>query len=147
MPHARLLWKTRLFALIVILTNTFGNFAIARGMKRLTTPADSLLQLIQAIFTPWVAMGICLLIVWLLSRMALLSWADLSYVLPVTALGYVANAGMGYYYLGEHITRERWGGTALIIAGTVLVGMRSKKADIQTVSAAQVGVAEPRGDA
>jgi uncharacterized membrane protein len=128
MPHARLIWKTRLFTVIVILTNTLGNFAIARGMKRLPAPADSPLGLIQAIFTPWVALGITLLIIWLLSRMALLSWADLSYMLPMTSLGYVANALMGRFFLGEHITMARWSGTALIIAGTVLVGMRAQHA-------------------
>jgi drug/metabolite transporter (DMT)-like permease len=125
MPPARLEWKTRLFAAIVILSNTLGNFSIARGMRRLAVPADSALHMVRAIFTPWVALGIGLLILWLLTRMVLLSWADLSYVLPVTSLGYVANALMGYFFLGEHITLSRWSGTLLIVAGTVLVGMGS----------------------
>ena len=125
MPPARLEWKTRLFAAIVILSNTLGNFFIARGMRGLAVPADSALHMLLAIFTPWVALGIALLILWLLSRMVLLSWADLSYVLPVTSLGYVANALMGHFFLGEHITLSRWSGTLLIVAGTVLVGMGS----------------------
>ncbi|HSR07222.1 MAG TPA: hypothetical protein VLM42_08740 [Bryobacteraceae bacterium] len=125
MPPARLEWKTRLFAAIVILSNTLGNFFIARGMRGLAVPADSPLHMLLAIFTPWVALGIALLILWLLSRMVLLSWADLSYVLPVTSLGYVANALMGHFFLGEHITMARWSGTLLIVAGTVLVGMGS----------------------
>ena len=50
---------------------------------------------LTAIFTPYVALGIVLLIVWLLSRMALLSWADLSYVLPLTAIGYIITALIG----------------------------------------------------
>ena len=125
MPPARLQWKTRLFAAIVILSNTLGNFFIARGMRGLSVPADSALHMLLAIFTPWVALGIALLILWLLSRMVLLSWADLSYVLPVTSLGYVANALMGHFFLGEHITMARWSGTLLIVAGTVLVGMGS----------------------
>jgi len=125
MPPARLEWKTRLFAAIVIVSNTLGNFFIARGMRGLAIPADSPLHMLLAIFTPWVALGIVLLILWLLSRMVLLSWADLSYVLPVTSLGYVANALMGHFFLGEHITLSRWSGTLLIVAGTVLVGMGS----------------------
>ncbi|MDP8988470.1 MAG: EamA family transporter [Acidobacteriota bacterium] len=125
MPPAGLEWKTRLFAAIVILSNTLGNFFIARGMRGLAVPADSALHMLLAIFTPWVALGIALLILWLLSRMVLLSWADLSYVLPVTSLGYVANALMGHFFLGEHITMARWSGTLLIVAGTVLVGMGS----------------------
>jgi drug/metabolite transporter (DMT)-like permease len=125
MPPARLEWKTRLFAAIVILSNTLGNFFIARGMRGLAVPANSALHMVLAIFTPWVALGIALLILWLLSRMVLLSWADLSYVLPVTSLGYVANALMGHFFLGEHITMARWSGTLLIVAGTMLVGMGS----------------------
>ena len=125
MPPARLEWKTRWFAAIVILSNTLGNFFIARGMRGLAVPADSALHMLLAIFTPWVALGIALLILWLLSRMVLLSWADLSYVLPVTSLGYVLNALMGHFFLGEHISMARWSGTLLIVAGTVLVGMGS----------------------
>lgn len=119
-------WKTRLFAAIVILSNSLGNFSIARGMKHLAIPEDARLRILQAIFTPWVALGICLLILWLLSRMAFLSWADLTYVMPVTSLGYVANALMGHYFLAEHITPARWAGTLLIVGGTVLVGLSAR---------------------
>ncbi len=70
-------------------------------------------------------LGISLLILWLLSRMALLSWADLSYVLPVTSLGYVASTLIGRFLLDEQVTPLRWAGTLLIVAGTVLVGAGS----------------------
>ena len=104
-PAARLRWKTSVFALIVILSNAFGNFFLTWGMKhRAETLTLSPLSYIQAIFSPWVALGVTLLIVWLLSRMALLSWADLSYVLPVTALGYVASAPLGHFFLNEQIS-------------------------------------------
>jgi multidrug transporter EmrE-like cation transporter len=76
-----------------------------------------------AMFTPQVALGIVLLIVWLLSRMALLSWADLSYVLPLTAVGYIITAIIGRVVLDEQISLARWSGTLLIVAGTALVGM------------------------
>jgi len=64
-----------------------------------------------------------LLVVWLLSRMTLLGWADLSYVLPVTAIGYVLTAILGKYFFGEQISWQRWMGTLLIMAGIVFVGM------------------------
>ncbi len=44
--------------------------------------------------------------------MALLSWADLSYVLPVTSIGYVLVALMGKLLLHEQITLKRWAGIA-----------------------------------
>lgn len=63
-----------------------------------------------------------LLILWMLSRMALLSWADLSYVLPVTSVGYVLVALAGRFVFGETIGPARWAGTLCIIAGMILVG-------------------------
>lgn len=119
----RLRLKTRVFTIIVISSNALGNFALALGMRNRTT--STALQYLAAIFSPWVMVGIALLILWLLSRMALLSWADLSYVLPVTSLGYVANALIGRWFLNEQITPARWAGTLLIVAGTVLVGVGS----------------------
>jgi uncharacterized membrane protein len=127
MPDARLIWKTRLFAVIVILSNAFGNFFLDRGMRGRATITP--LDYIAAIFTPWVMLGISLLILWLLARMALLSWADLSYVLPVTSLGYVASTLLGRFFLNEQVTTERWAGTLLIVAGTVLVGLGSHRGD------------------
>jgi drug/metabolite transporter (DMT)-like permease len=122
--HAeRLRWKTRVFTIIVILSNALGNFALAEGMRGRVT--QSIPDYLRAIFTPWVIGGILLLILWLLSRMALMSWADLSYVLPVTSLGYVANAVIGRLFLNETITASRWAGTLLIVAGTMMVGIGS----------------------
>ena len=125
-PAARSEWKAPLFALVVVLTNSLGNFFIARGMRGIPEQIRSPVQLIAAIFTPWVALGIVLLIAWLGTRMAFFSFADLSYVLPVTSLGYVANALMGHFFLGEHITPQRWLGTVLICAGAALVGRESE---------------------
>src|SRR5208282_4673075 len=105
----KLRWKTRVFAIIVILSNALGNFFLDRGMHgRITTTP---FEYVAAILTPWVMLGITLLILWLLSRMALLSWADLSFVLPVTSLGYAASALIGHFFLNEHITAHRWAGT------------------------------------
>ena len=64
-PDARLKWKTRVFAMIVILSNAFGNFFLDRGMHgRVTTTP---FEYVAAILTPWVMLGISLLILWLLS--------------------------------------------------------------------------------
>ncbi|HEY9142051.1 MAG TPA: EamA family transporter [Bryobacteraceae bacterium] len=116
---ARLRSKTWACALIVVLTQVFGNFFLKRGM-----PAElgSPLAYITVLFRPWVTVGVTLLVVWLLSRMTLLSWADLSYVLPVTSLGYVLVAFVGRWLLDERITRQRWAGILLIVAGVALVG-------------------------
>jgi len=122
--NPRLRWKTRAFAAIVILSNAFGNLSLTWGLRHGAeelTPSP--LSFLRAIISPWVSLGICLLIAWMISRMFLLSWADLSYVLPVTAFGYVLNALFGRLFLGEQITPARWSGTLLIMAGVILVGL------------------------
>ena len=119
--------KTRIFTIIVVLSNVLGNFFLDRGMHNRTTTTP--LEYVQAIFTPWVMLGISLLIVWLVTRMALLSWADLSYVLPVTSIGYVGSVLMGWWFLSETVSPTRWAGTALIVLGTVLVGRGTHKGD------------------
>lgn len=124
--NPRLRWKSRLFAAIVILSNAFGNLFLTWGMRHgAGTITGSPLSFIHAIFNPWVSVGICLLVIWMLSKMAFLSWADLTYVLPVTALGYVLNALLGRVFLGEDVTPARWAGTLLIMAGVILVGLGS----------------------
>jgi drug/metabolite transporter (DMT)-like permease len=117
---ARLRVKTWICAAVVVLSNVFGNFFMKRGMPpRLDTP----LEYISALFQPWVSLGVLLLILWMLSRMALLSWADLSYVLPVTSIGYVLVALTGKLLLHEQISAKRWAGIVLIMAGVALVSV------------------------
>ncbi len=119
--HLRL--KTRVLTAVVILANVFGNFLMGWGLKhRGVALGSSALEYLVVLFNPWVAAGVLLLTLWMLSRMALLSWADLSYVLPVTSIGYVLNAVMGRLFLAEHISAARWSGTLLIVAGVALVG-------------------------
>jgi len=131
--NPRLRWKTRAFAAIVILSNAFGNLSLTWGMRHGTEELTaSPISFLHAIFSQWVSLGICLLITWMISRMFLLSWADLSYVLPVTAFGYVLNALLGRLFLGEHVTPERWAGTLLIVGGIILVGLGNPNAGEST---------------
>jgi drug/metabolite transporter (DMT)-like permease len=117
----RLRWKTRFFLALVIVSQPLGNLSLTLGMKH--RALDSPLDYISAIFSPHVALGIVLLIVWLLSRMTLLSWADLSYVLQITSVGYIVTTVMARLVLHEQISMTRWSGTLLIVTGTALVGM------------------------
>ncbi|MGH9657416.1 MAG: EamA family transporter [Bryobacteraceae bacterium] len=113
--------KTHLLTAVVVLTNVAGNFSLSAGMRGAGTP-ESPLALLRALFDPAVACGVALLIVWTLAHMALLSRADLSYVLPVTGIGYVLAALAGRILLDEQVAPTRWTGIALIAAGVALVG-------------------------
>ena len=117
--------RVRIFTLVfgVICLNALGNLSLAWGMKH-SGESVSLnpLSFLRVMLDPAVATGILLLILWLLSRMTLLSWADLSFVLPLTSLGYVLAAVFGKVFLNETVTGTHWVGTGLIFLGTTIVG-------------------------
>lgn len=117
--------KLRIFLLVlaVIAFNAFGNLALAWGMRHIPQAAGfHPSHYLEAMLNPFVALGIVLLILWLLTRMALLSWADLSFVLPLTGVGYILAALLGHVFLNESVSGEHWLGAFLVFAGTALVG-------------------------
>jgi drug/metabolite transporter (DMT)-like permease len=114
--------RVYLFSFLTVISNVAGNSALTKGMHQLGDPGNTPLALIEALFHPWVAIGVTLLIVWTITHMALLSWADLSYVMPVTAIGYVVTAFAARFILNEAISPTRWAGIALITAGVTIVG-------------------------
>src|ERR1041385_1172465 len=124
--------KTLICATVVVLSNAFGDFFMKRGLPS-TAVLNTPLEYVTMLFQPWVTLGVLLLVVWQLSRMALLSWADLSYVLPVTSIGYVIVALIGRIFLHESISLARWTGIGLIMLGVALV---SGGTSVSTVASA-----------
>jgi drug/metabolite transporter (DMT)-like permease len=111
-----------LLALFLAL-RAFGNLALAWGAKHLPeTLAGNPLAYVRSVMNPGIAVGIVMLIVALLVRLALLSVADLSFILPMTAIGYVLAAILGRFFLQEVVTPQRWLAVALIFGGAALVG-------------------------
>lgn len=119
-------FRTFLLVTAVVLLNAFGDLSLTWGLRHIPqTLAANPLHYIEAMLNPFVAAGITMLILWLLTRMALMSWADLSFVLPVTSIGYVVVALLGRFLLHEHVSGERWLGILLILCGAILVGSSS----------------------
>lgn len=99
-----------------------GDSLLARGMKDLGgISLHHLSSLVLAILNPWVASGILLLLAFFASYMSALSWADLTYVLPATSLGYVLVALAAQFGFHEAISPTRWLGIVLITAGVGFV--------------------------
>jgi drug/metabolite transporter (DMT)-like permease len=99
-----------------------GDTCLSRGMTHLppialTHPAT----LVAAVFTPWIACGIALLIGFFASYLTALSWADLTFVLPTTAFGNVIVALLARFWLHEPISVQRWAGILLITVGVGFV--------------------------
>lgn len=117
--------------LLTLLLRPFGNLSLAFGMRHFPRLlAFEPLPYFQALLNPFVALGIGMLIVALLTRMALLSVADLSFVLPLTASGYIISVLLGKMFLGEQVRYNGWLGTFLIFGGVVLVGSTPEKSAV-----------------
>jgi drug/metabolite transporter (DMT)-like permease len=122
MAHIRPTPRQYMILGLVALCAPLGDTCLSRGMTSL--PPISLahpLSLVSAVFTPWIAAGIALLIGFFASYLTALSWADLTYVLPTTAFGNVIVALLSKYWLHEPISLERWAGIVLITVGVGFV--------------------------
>jgi uncharacterized membrane protein len=114
--------KTRTVIALLVISNVLGHFTLSRGLHEVGPLVSfSPWPYIHAFLNPVVAVGIALLILWLISQLSLLSRVDLSYVLPMTSMSYVLTALMGKSLLHEPVSAGRWIGIALIVLGVSLV--------------------------
>ena len=122
MPLSSKTTRTYFLLVLFLALRAFGNLSLAWGTKHMpeTLGADPLIY-IRSMFHPGIAVGIAMLILALLVRLALLSLADLSFILPMTAIGYVLAALLGRFFLHEQVSPQRWLAVALIFAGAALV--------------------------
>jgi len=99
-----------------------GDTMLSHGMKQTgSISLDHLSGVILAVLNPWVAVGIVLLLAFFAAYMNALSWADLTYVLPATSLGYVLLALVAKFALHEQVSPLRWIGISLISGGVGFV--------------------------
>lgn len=115
--------RTYFVLLWFVALRAFGNLSLAFGARHVSedlgfNPAGYL----RAFLNPYIVAGITMLMASLVTRMALFSVADLSFVLPMTSIGYVVAVGFGKAFLHEHVSAARWIGALLIFAATALVG-------------------------
>ena len=83
------------FIAVVVLGGTAGDISVSHAMKKIgevhpLTPVVIVRVLGRAFRMGWMWLGIGLMGVAFFSLLALLSWADVSVVVPATALSYVA---------------------------------------------------------
>lgn len=119
--------KTYVLLALMVSFGSVGNVLLSHGMKKLGglhkwSFEGVLLLLVRALSSGTVWLGIAMLLLFFISYLLVLSWADFSYVSPASAVGYALVAVMGYLFLGEHVPLIRWLGIALICVGVILVG-------------------------
>jgi len=118
-------WEITLLLLIVI-AGTSGELCISRAMKTVGEvkdfrPAAVFRVMVRAIQVGWMWLGLVLSIIAFLSLLGALSIANVSFVVPVTAISYAAGTLGGKLFLGERVSLQRWIGVALVCIGVTLV--------------------------
>ncbi len=106
----------------VALFGALGDVSLSHGMKRVgAVSLDRWMEAFTALANPWVILGTLLLLAFFAAYLTALSWADLTYVLPATAIGYVVVALLSVWLLNETVSLMRWIGVLLVSAGVGFV--------------------------
>jgi uncharacterized membrane protein len=124
--------KTFIVLFIAICAQTLGDVSLTKGMKSIgevntLNPVELFNTGAQVFTNPLIWLGILLLGLFFGLYLAALSWADLSFVLPVTSFGYAMNAFMSWRLLGEHVSVARWVGTIIICVGVAAVSRTEQR--------------------
>jgi len=118
--------KTAVVLILAMLAQAGGDVCLSQGMRGLggtlqLAEREMISLILGGLASPTIWLGMGLLGVFFGLYAAALSWADLSFVLPATAFGYVINVACGYYFLHEAVTPARWAGSLLICLGVFCV--------------------------
>lgn len=120
------MFKTMGLMFVAVIAVTIGDIWMSQAMKSIgevnITGVRSLFSTAYKVFTtPKVWAATACMATFFFMWISVLSWADLTYVLPLTALTYVFNAMLAPKMLGETVTPTRWVGVILIAVGVAIV--------------------------
>jgi drug/metabolite transporter (DMT)-like permease len=124
--------KTFVVIFLATLSAAVGEVLLSYGMRRngqmdITEPSQWLHLIFSVVRNPYIFMGVVLLGIFFFLFLATLSWADLSFVLPLTAMTYIFAALLAQFILREHVSWFRWIGTIVIIIGIILIALDSNQ--------------------
>lgn len=128
--------KTVVIIAIATLCAAVGEAFIAKGMKQMGDASMlGFWKSIPHFANAWVIAGVVLTTVFFVLFSWSLSWADLSYVQPLTALSFVFGVLIARLWLGETVSWWRWVGVAVVVVGVALVAYDPKQLTVPNASA------------
>src|SRR6266516_3504881 len=120
--------KTALLLALLILSDTLSDVSLAKGMKQIGALPTLHLRALLVLGSKMarngaVLLGLLSMIAGFLTFLVVLSWADLSFIVPATSLHFVLATLGAKWILQEHISRVRWFGTILVGLGVALLSL------------------------
>ncbi|MBV8514092.1 MAG: hypothetical protein JO260_02215 [Acidobacteria bacterium] len=118
--------REAIFFLFIVVAGTGGELCVSRAMKSVGEVDDfrprALVRFaLHALRLPWMWAGVALMSLGFFSLLGILSFQEVSFVVPVSALSYAAGAFGAKAFLGERINRSRWIGIAVVLIGVTIV--------------------------
>lgn len=134
--------KTYVVIMIAALSAAVGESLLSFGMRRygamnLAEPSQWLVLVSSVVLNRYVFLGVVFLGIFFFLYLAALSWADLSFVLPLTAVSYLFAALLAKFFLKEEVSWYRWTGTIVIVIGIVMVAFGGKSRSVVPVPSLQ----------
>lgn len=116
--------------LVIVVAGTGGELCVTRAMKEIGEvhdfrPVALVHFLFRALRVGWMWIGVAMMTVAFFALLAALSFENVSFVVPVTALSYAAGAVGAVLFLREHISPQRWIGVLIVCAGVTIVLLSS----------------------
>jgi drug/metabolite transporter (DMT)-like permease len=117
---------TGLLFFLIIVSGTGGELCVSRAMRGMGEvhdfrPHSILMFVLKGLRQPWMWVGVSMMAIGFFSLLAILSFRDVSFVVPVSALSYAAGAFGAKGFLGERISKNRWLGIAVVCVGVTIV--------------------------
>lgn len=118
--------KTLVLVMIAAVLAGTGHIMLSKGMKTVgdltEAPTTRLGGMVgRAVSNPWLLVGVVFQASFFFLYLTLLSRADVSQVLPLTAMDYLVVTLLAQFFLAEVVTPGRWFGVALIAIGVFIV--------------------------
>jgi uncharacterized membrane protein len=118
--------KTLVLVLIAGLLGGAGHVLLSKGMKTVgdltEAPTSRIGGMVgRTVTNPWVLTGVVLQASFFFLYLTLLSRADVSKILPMTAFDYIVVALLAQMFLAEPVTPARWTGIGFIVLGVFMV--------------------------
>jgi uncharacterized membrane protein len=111
---------------VIVVAGTGGELCVTRAMKQIGEvtdfrPAALARFIFRALTVGWMWMGIAMMALAFFALLATLSFENVSFVVPVTALSYAAGAVGAVLFLRERISAQRWIGVFIVCIGVTIV--------------------------
>ncbi len=120
--------RTLILMAIAVVAVTLGDIWMSQTMKsvgsvKIASIGDLFGVAVRVLSIPRFWLAISGMAIFFFIWTSILSYADLTFVLPLTALTYVLNAILARWMLGEVVSPMRWGGVCLITLGVAIVAL------------------------